>query len=138
MQDYTEAAAEMNGEGQPFTEPTAEEINHAFCGDNFRGEHGSEPDAAGDGDEPWLSLIEDTADIVTKELPPVVEIVEGIVAERSKLTIGSGSKSWKTWLTMDMALSVAHGMPFLGRATRRCRVLYVNLELKRETFDRRV
>ena len=73
-----------------------------------------------------------------KELPPLVEIVTGIVCEQSKLVICSGAKAFKTWLTIMMALCVAHGIPFLGRATTRRRVLYVNLELKPSTFDRRV
>ena len=89
-------------------------------------------------EDPWFSLVADAADIVKEELPPVVEIVEGIVAEQSKLVIGSGSKSYKTWLTLDMALSIAHGATFLERRTERRRVLYVNLELKPLTFKRRV
>ena len=96
-----------------------------------------EPEPPAESD-PWFSLIEDAAVIVTKDLPPIVEIVEGIVPEQSKLGIGSGSKSFKTWVTMDMGLSIAHGIPFLGRRTTRRRVLYVNLELKAQTFDRRV
>jgi predicted transcriptional regulator len=68
----------------------------------------------------------------------VVEVVEGIVAEQSKLGIGSGSKSFKTWLSMDMGLSISHGVLFLGRKTIRHRVLYVNLELKPQTFERRL
>lgn len=81
-------------------------------------------------DDSWFPLIKDAADLVTEQLPPIVEIVTGIVAEQSKLVIGSGSKSFKTWLTMDMALSISHGVLFLGRKTTRRRVLYVNLELK--------
>jgi predicted transcriptional regulator len=88
--------------------------------------------------DPWLGLIEDAAVTVTKTLPPTVEIVEGIVAEYSKLGIGSGSKSNKTWLAMDLGLSISHGVEFLGRRTARRRVLYVNLELKAQTFERRI
>ncbi len=90
------------------------------------------------GSDPWLGLVEDAADILHLDLPPVTEIVEGLVAERSKLVIGSGSKSFKTWLTMHCALAIAHGTPFLGRATTRRRVLYCNLELKPQTFQRRI
>jgi hypothetical protein len=86
---------------------------------------------------PWPA-VEDAADIMTETLPPVVEIVKGIVAEQCKLVIGSGSKSFKTWLTLDLALSVAHGVPFLERATTRQRVLYVNLELRPQAFQRRL
>jgi predicted transcriptional regulator len=88
--------------------------------------------------EDWSRLLQDAADIVAEELPPVVEIVKGIVAEQAKLVIGSGSKSFKTWVTMDMALSIAHGAPWLGYGTTRKRVLYVNLELKPQTFKRRL
>ncbi|MBI2926401.1 MAG: AAA family ATPase [Verrucomicrobia bacterium] len=86
----------------------------------------------------WLPAVEDAADIITEKLPPVVEIVQGIVAEQSKLVIGSGSKSFKTWLTLDMALSIAHEVPCLARETTRRRVLYVNLELKPQSFKRRL
>jgi len=88
--------------------------------------------------EPWLALVQDGADIAVEKLPPIVEVVEGIVATQSKLVIGSGSKSFKTWLTMHKGLCIAHGVPFLGRRTTRLRVLYVNLELKSQTFARRV
>jgi predicted transcriptional regulator len=88
--------------------------------------------------DPWLPLVQDAADIITEKLPPIVEIVKGIIAEQSKLVIGSGSKSFKTWVTMDMALSIAHEVLWLGRETNRRRVLYVNLELKSQTFKRRL
>lgn len=88
--------------------------------------------------EPWLDLIADGADMQVEELPEVVEIVEGLFPELSKVVIGSGSKSFKTWLTIHAALCISHGVPFLGRETQREPVLYVNLELKRDTFTRRV
>lgn len=88
--------------------------------------------------DPWLSLVEDAAAIMREELPPVVELIGGLVTERSKVVIGSGAKSNKTWLSIDVGLSIAHGVPFLGRQTQRRKVLYVNLELKSDTFKRRV
>jgi hypothetical protein len=90
------------------------------------------------GPNPWTELLTDGADIVRRELPPVVQIVEGIIGERSKLVIGSGSKSFKTWVTIHLALCIAHGIKFLDRAVTRRPILYVNLELKTETFERRV
>jgi hypothetical protein len=39
---------------------------------------------------------------------------------------------------MDLALSVAHGITFLDRPTTRKRVLYLNMELKAQTFERRL
>jgi hypothetical protein len=89
-------------------------------------------------EDPWLKQISDAAAIMELEIPPVVEIVEGITTEHSKLGIGSSSKSNKTWLAMDLGLSIAHGVTFLGHQTARRRVLYVNPELKEATFERRI
>lgn len=87
----------------------------------------------------WKDLCCDAADIVLKDIPPVVQVIQSIVCEQSKLVLGSGSKSYKTWLTMDMALSVSHGYKIMGKLeTTRCRTLYVNLELKPSTFERRL
>jgi hypothetical protein len=86
----------------------------------------------------WADLVEDGAVLATKELPPIVEIVRGLISEQSKFVVGSGSKTFKTWLSMDLALSVAHGVPVLGRETERRRALYVNLELKPDSFARRL
>jgi len=86
----------------------------------------------------WQSLVMDGADAIAQELPPLLEIIEGIICDRSKLVIVSSAKCFKTWLTIYMALSVSHGIPFLGRGTIRRKILYVNLELKPATFDRRL
>jgi RecA-family ATPase len=87
---------------------------------------------------PWLSEVEDTANTMTEILPPVVEVIQGIVVEGAKIVIGAGSKSYKTWLAILIALAIAHGVPVLDRATTRRRVLFINLELKPATFKRRI
>jgi 5S rRNA maturation endonuclease (ribonuclease M5) len=87
---------------------------------------------------PFFALLQDGAAIQGKQLPPIVQIVDGLFCPGTKLVIGSGSKSYKTWLTICMALALAHGKEFLGRSTIRTRALYVNLELRPEAFERRV
>ena len=74
----------------------------------------------------------DAAELIAapRILPP--EIIAGILHEGSKLVIGGGSKSFKTWTQLDMALSVASGSPWLGRATTKSRVLVADLELQRD------
>lgn len=103
-------------------ERLADQLKHSFGGDNSN----------------WLQLVEDCADTADENLPEVVEIVGGLVPEQCKVVIGSGSKSFKTWLTIHMALSISHGLRVWGRDTLRSKVLYVNLELKNKTFKRRV
>jgi hypothetical protein len=86
----------------------------------------------------WRALVEDGAIIIEKELPPVTELVEGLITDKTKCTIASVAKAGKTLLAVDLALSIARGVPFLGRQTLQRKVLYVNLELRPQTFDRRV
>lgn len=95
------------------------------------------PNSPPPASDPWSQLVRDGVNMFRDELPSVVEIVEGIICERSKLSIVCGAKGYKTWITIGCALSVSHGTPFLGKTTQRRRVLYVNLELKPDTFARR-
>lgn len=73
-----------------------------------------------------------------KERPMPPELVKGILFRGSKLMLGGGSKSFKTWVLLDMALSVATGTPWWGIATVRAPVLFVNFELQDWSFERRV
>src|ERR1039457_3146772 len=95
-------------------------------------EHGS------NGSNNWGGMVEDGAELQVRELPPLLQIVSGVIAEHSKLSIVSSAKCFKTWLTIYLAIAISHGIEFLGRATSRSRVLYVNLELKPVTFARRI
>jgi len=56
----------------------------------------------------------------------------------SRILFGGGSKTFKTWLQCDLAVSLAAGAPWLGFETHRARVLYVNLELKEYYMQRRL
>jgi AAA domain len=87
---------------------------------------------------PFFELLQDGAAIQREQLPPIVQLIEGLFCPGTKLVIGSSSKSYKTWVTIHLGLALAHGVEFLGRATIRTRVLYVNLELRPEAFKRRV
>jgi hypothetical protein len=112
--EFIESAAGIDRDGHPPPEPPSAES------------------------DPWLELVEDGADICVKKLPSLVEIVQGVVCEQSKLLICGGSKSFKTWLMMHLTLCISHGLEWWDRATTRRPILYVNLELKRLTFDRRL
>lgn len=114
----------------------AEESFLSIAGTN--GVNGDHPAPRQSGHDQWKPLLADAADIILVEIPPPVEIIKSLLCECSKFVIGSGSKAYKTWLTLDMALSISHGMPTLSLATERRRVLYVNLELKKPTFERRL
>jgi hypothetical protein len=68
--------------------------------------------------------------------PP--ELVKSLFHQGSKIVLGGGSKSYKTWLLSDLAISLASGARWVGFETTQARVLYVNLELGRPWFQRRL
>lgn len=70
------------------------------------------------------------------ERPP--ELVSGVLHRGAKMMLAGGSKSFKTWVLIDLALSVATGTPFWGMRTAPGRVLYVNYELSPVFFQDRV
>jgi hypothetical protein len=56
----------------------------------------------------------------------------------SRILFGGGSKTFKTWLLCDLAVSLAAGAPWLGFETHQVRVLYVNFELREYYIQRRL
>lgn len=81
----------------------------------------------------------DEADVGDGEADgPTPHIIEGLLAERTKGIITSRSKMGKTWLLLQLGLSVAAGLPFLNRPTRRVPVLFVDLELEADEMRKRL
>lgn len=79
-----------------------------------------------------LPNIEKSSDLISQcanHLPP--ELVANLIHQGSKTVIGSGSKARKTWLLLDLAVSVASGTPFWNLPTLQSPVLYINFELPR-------
>lgn len=68
--------------------------------------------------------------------PP--ELVKGVLHQGAKLMLGGGSKSFKTWCLLDLAISVATGKPWWGMATVKAPVLYCNFELAPWSFRKRI
>jgi hypothetical protein len=62
-------------------------------------------------------------------------LVHGLLHEGTKAILGGSSKTGKTWMLMDLAISVASGTPFLSWPTTAGRVLFVNMEIQ-EVFLR--
>jgi RecA-family ATPase len=80
--------------------------------------------------EPWDDLEE-------AELPELKIILDGILNQGAKMTLGSSSKAGKTWLLMDLAFSIATGRDWLGIKTHKGKVLYVNFEIQKQFFRKR-
>lgn len=66
------------------------------------------------------------------------ELVSCILHQASKGVLGGASKTNKTWLMLDLAVSVAYGLPWLGFPTTQAPVLFLNLEIQSHFFARRI
>ena len=66
-------------------------------------------------------------DLQKADLPPTQYLVKGFLPEGSGL-ISAASKVGKSWMVLDMGLSIAAGKPFMGHETVKCGVLYLALE----------
>ena len=84
-----------------------------------------------------LPDIENFADITEEDLIEKQEVIKGLLRRGSKLVLGASSKGYKTWCPMDLALSVAEGDEWMGKETVKGKVLYINFELQKPTFNQR-
>lgn len=83
-------------------------------------------------------LIYKASDFVALNLEEPSEIIAGLLHQGTKAILGGGSKSFKTWVQLDAAISVAAGIPWMGMDTIASRVLYVNFEIQDVFFQDRV
>lgn len=71
-----------------------------------------------------------------QEMPP--ELVAGVLHKGNKLALGGSSKAHKSWLMLDMAISVATGADWIGFATEQGKVLYCNFEIQNYAWQKRI
>lgn len=72
----------------------------------------------------------------TIKLPP--ELIESVLHQGLKAVLGSNSKARKTWILLDVAISVATGTKFWKWNTHKGRVLYINFEIPRAFIRSRI
>lgn len=94
----------------------------------------SEPPPAADTTPPFVFAGE-----LVKAFPKMrAPIVHGLLREGETLNCIAPPKTGKSWLTLDLAFSIATGTPFLGFDTVRGRVLILDNELHAETIAYRL
>ncbi len=77
--------------------------------------------------------------LAAENLPPPDWILEGLFEAGDKALLIAPSKTGKTWAGLTLALCLAAGKDFWGfHVQRPRRVLYVNLEVKRDWMQRRL
>jgi hypothetical protein len=85
-----------------------------------------------------LPAIEDASALIAEEIDLPQPVVVGLFDRGAKAVLGGASKSFKTWLLSHLAVCVATGISWLGHETKKGRVLYINLEIQRAFFARRI
>jgi hypothetical protein len=86
---------------------------------------------------PWPATVEYLAFAKLPMAKPK-PLISNLLDCGSRILFGGGSKTFKTWLQCDLAVSLAAGAPWLGFETHRVRVLYLNLELREYYMQRRL
>lgn len=84
------------------------------------------------GADAWTG---DPAQIVNMSDPP---LIDGIMRRCEVGTIVGAAKTSKTWFALGLALATAMGVEFLGRRTHKSKTLYLDYELKPNTFRKRM
>ncbi|KAB2660607.1 MAG: AAA family ATPase, partial [Verrucomicrobia bacterium] len=83
---------------------------------------------------PWVDV---AACIANPEPMPEI-LIDGLLHRGTKMVLGGGSKTNKTWALMDLAWAVSQGEFWLGHKCTKARVLYLNMELLPAFFGLRV
>ena len=104
----------------------------------------NEPDTFYSEDPSWTAYEDyssrwraERADL--RNIPPDVgDLLEGRLAFGGKMILSAPSKADKSWLAINLAETIAVGGKLLGVQARKGRVLYVNLEVRRAKFYRRL
>ena len=78
-----------------------------------------------------LPGIENSIDLAANppELRPV--LIDGILRKGHKMSLSAPSKAGKSFALINLGLSFAHGLDWLGFPCKPCRCLYVNFEIDR-------
>ena len=85
-----------------------------------------------------LPDIVDVADFMATRIQEPPQLIEGVLHQGAKLVVGGGSKSFKTWTLLALALAIAYGLRWLGVKCSRSKVLYCNFELSGFSIQRRL
>lgn len=75
--------------------------------------------------------------LLCKVLPPIRYLVADMLPQGLAI-LASPPKYGKSWLALDLCLSIAMGEPFLGRETEQCDTLYLALEDSENRLQKRI
>jgi hypothetical protein len=88
--------------------------------------------------EVQLPEIVDAEQFLNEPLETPAQLVNGLIHRNTLTMFGGGSKSYKTFTVLDLALSVSQGVSWWGRDVVQGRVLFLNFEIAPPFFQHRI
>lgn len=85
-----------------------------------------------------LPIPETYQDIEAEGIKLEPELIKGVLRQGHKMMVSGASKSGKSFMMIEMALCLAEGKPWMGYECRESKVLYVNLEISKPSFNKRI
>lgn len=88
----------------------------------------------------WTSADEIPVDLNKLIMQRYPVLIDGLLHRGTKMVLGGGSKSYKTWTLLNLAACVASGTPWFGRECVQTGkdVIFLNFEVPHEFFLQRV
>lgn len=94
------------------------------------------PDRSGQSGDPLQAVSDAFAqpffrsakDLLAEDIPPQKWLIEGLIAEDQVGLLAAPRKIGKSWMCLQIALAIASGQPFFGKAVNAAGVLYCDLE----------
>ncbi len=84
------------------------------------------------------NTFQDAVTEINKAIITPADVIDGVVHEAAKAVVAGASKTYKTFILTDLAISKATGTQWLDFTTEKGAVLYVNCELPEPFFWLRV
>ncbi len=78
------------------------------------------------------------ADFCAEDEADPPQLIEGLLYRGSKMIIAGPSKARKSWNLIDLAVAISTGGDWCGFKTLRSKVLYLNLEIQRFSYRKRI
>jgi len=92
-----------------------------------------------ESDDDGSSGIENRLDLNPEiDLIKKPEVIQGVLRQGDRFVLGASAKAGKTWVLMDLLVSVTSGVEWLGMPTNKGRALYLNFELHAPSFRDRM
>lgn len=137
--DWSAAAAALRARGFGGGDPARAPADGSLCGVDLSGLVGLVHPPAPMPDDPLQPAFVLATDLHEQYPSLRSPILSKLLREGETMNIIAAPKTGKSWLTLDLALAVASGRPWLGRyETAPGEVLIIDNELHRETSASRV